>query len=167
MPVSQAPSTFDGMNELAPQIVKIWRLKSGLWLGVIVVAALIVDVLSFFDSDKSLPFGVMPAFVALFCLAFVLWIPRLRYKNWKYALRPTEMVLIRGVFNRVHTIVPLRRIQHLDVSQDLFEQEYDLGKLVIHTAGTRNSAVVLPGLNIEEAKRLRDEMKKVITDEAL
>lgn len=155
------------MNELAPQIVKIWRLKSGLWLGVLVVGALIVDVLNFFDSNKSLPFGVMPALVALFCWAVVLWIPRLRYKYWKYALRPTEMVLIRGVFNRVHTIVPLRRIQHLDVSQDLFEREYDLAKLVIHTAGTRNSDVVLPGLQIEEAERLRDEMKKVITDEAL
>jgi uncharacterized protein len=74
---------------------------------------------------------------------------------------------VRGVFNRVFTIVPLRRIQHLDVSQDIFEREYDLGKLIIHTAGTRSSEVILPGLAIEEAERLRDEMKKVITDEAL
>ncbi len=165
--LSEKPSSFHDMKELAPQIVKIWRLKSGMWLGVLFVIALVVDVINFFDTEKMLPFGVLPGLVILFCLGFVLWIPRLRFKYWRYALRPTELVLIRGVFNRVYTIVPLRRIQHLDVSQDLFEREYDLGKLVIHTAGTRSSEVILPGLRLEEAERLRDEMKKVITDEAL
>ncbi len=166
-PEVDRPSTFDDLNELAPQIVKIWRLKTGAWLGVLAIIFLVVDIVIFFDSEKSLPFGVLPGLVVVIGLVFTLWIPRLRYRYWKYALRPTELVLIRGVFNRVHTIVPLRRIQHLDVSQDLFEREYDLGKLIIHTAGTRSSDVVLPGLNIAEAERLRDEMKKVITDEAL
>ena len=74
---------------------------------------------------------------------------------------------MRGIFNRVHTIIPLRRIQHLDVSQDLFEREYDVAKLIIHTAGTRSSDVILPGLTLSVAEKLRDEMKEFITDEAL
>jgi len=133
----------------------------------LVVAALVYDIFQFFETEKAVPFGVFPGLVLLLGFGLSFWLPVFRYRYWRYALRATELVLIRGVFNRVHTIIPLRRIQHLDVSQDLFEREYELGKLIIHTAGTRSSDVVLPGLHIDEAERLRDEMKKVITDEAL
>lgn len=155
------------MHALEPTIVRVWRLKTGAWLAVFVVAALVLDVLKFFETDKMLPFGILPGALLIVGLSLAFWLTRLRFSYWKYALLKDELVLVRGIFNRVHTIVPLRRIQHLDVSQDLFEREYDLGKLVIHTAGTRSSEVILPGLAIEEAERLRDEMKKVITDEAL
>ena len=74
-------------------------------------------------------------------------------------------MLVRGIINRVTTIVPLRRVQHLDVSQDIIEKEYALGKLIVHTAGTRSSEVILPGLLYHEAERLRDRIKLYITDE--
>jgi membrane protein YdbS with pleckstrin-like domain len=67
----------------------------------------------------------------------------------------------------VRTVVPLRRIQHLDVSQDIIEREFDLGKLIVHTAGTRSSDVVLPGLDFEEAERLRDELKNFILEDTI
>ena len=75
--------------------------------------------------------------------------------------------LERGIWNRVRTVVPLRRIQHLDVSQDVLERNFDLGKLIVHTAGTRSSDVVLPGLRYEEAERLRDTVKHYITEDAV
>jgi membrane protein YdbS with pleckstrin-like domain len=164
---SDTTSSFSDLHELAPATLRVWRLKMGAWLSILVVAALVYDIMQFFDVEKGLPFAVMPGVLLLAGLGLVFWITALRFRCWRYALRDTELVLVRGVFNRVHTIVPLRRIQHLDVSQDIFEREYDLGKLIIHTAGTRSSDVVLPGLEIEEAERLRDEMKKVITDEAI
>ncbi len=160
-------SSFTQLESLDPGIIRVWRLKTGLWLGVLVLAVLVYDVIHFFDDEKWLPFAVLPAL--LFLVGFVIsyWIPTMRHKFWRYSLQDTELVLIRGIFNRVHTIVPLKRIQHLDVSQDIFEREYDLGKLIVHTAGTRSSTVMLPGLAIEKAEKLRDDMKKVITDEAL
>ena len=160
-------STFENMESLQPQILKVWRLKTGLWLTVFFVAALVFDILNLFDAEKSVPFGLIPFIVLAAGLPLTFWLTKLRFRHWSYALLPDELVLKRGVFNRVSTIVPLRRIQHLDVSQDIFEREYELGKLIVHTAGTRSSSVILPGLALGEAERLRDEMKKVITDEAL
>ncbi len=160
-------AAFEGLQTLDPAIVKVWRIKSGIFAAILVVAALVVDILNFFDAEKSLPFGILPGVVLAFTLIFVIWIPSLRYRYWAYDLRAQELLLVRGIFNRVHTIIPLRRIQHLDVSQDLFEREYEVGKLVIHTAGTRSSDVILPGLSLVSAEALRDEMKEFITDEAL
>lgn len=101
--------------------------------------------------------------IVVLCVVF----PRLWYRFWRYSLRGEELYLVRGIFNRVSTVVPLRRIQHLDVSQDIIEREFDLGKLIVHTAGTKSSDVVLPGLAFAEAERLRDELKHFILEDTL
>ena len=93
--------------------------------------------------------------------------PLLRYRFWRYELRDEDLRLVRGIWRRVDTIVPLRRIQHLDVAQDILERNFDLGSLVVHTAGTRSSSVTLPGLLHTEASRLRDELKQFIREPAV
>lgn len=155
------------MNPLEPAIVKVWRIKLGFWVAGVVIAVLVWDILNFFDDDRMVPFGVYPIVAAVLLGGFMVSVTRWRYRYWKYALQAEELLLERGVFNRVRTIVPLKRIQHIDVSQDLFEREYDLGKLIVHTAGTRSSAVVVPGLHMDTAEQLRDTMKAFIMDEAL
>lgn len=155
------------MHPLEPAIVKVWRIKSGIWAGVLVAGIVVWDILNFFDADRLVPFGVWPALALLIGGGFVIWGTHWRYRYWKYVLQEEELLLERGVFNRIRTIVPLKRIQHIDVSQDVFEREFDLGKLIVHTAGTKSSEVVVPGLQIETAEHLRDTMKAFIVDEAL
>ncbi len=145
--------------------MNVWRIKLGIGAGLAVLGTLAYEVLNLFDGGPPLPFGVTTALVLAAGLALCLIAPPLRYRFWRYALRPEELYLERGIFNRVRTIVPLRRIQHLDVSQDVIEREFDLGKLIVHTAGTRSSEVVLPGLRYEEAEQLRDAMKRHILEE--
>ena len=152
---------------LHPSIVKVWRIKSGLFSLIPVAGAVIYDIINLFDDEKVLPFGVLTLLFIVVLGSIVWFLPALRYRFWRYALTGEELFLVRGVFNRVRTIVPLRRIQHLDVSQDVFEREYELGKLIVHTAGTRSSDVTLPGLAIDVAENLRDTMKTFIIDEAL
>ena len=159
--------SFDALTSLDASIVKVWRLKTGLFLGALAVGVLIWDILNAFQPDRMMPFGVWSLVAFTLAAGVAFWIPPLRYRYWGYELRDEELLLVRGIFNRVHTIVPLRRIQHLDVSQDVVEREFDIAKLIVHTAGTRSSDVVLPGLHQEVAESLRDEMKQFITDQAL
>lgn len=72
-----------------------------------------------------------------------------------------------GVLKHVRTVVPLRRIQHVDVSQDLIEREFALGRLVVHTAGSRSSDVVIPGLPLPDAEEIRDKIKRFILEDPL
>ena len=155
------------MHPLDPAIKTVWAIKQALGWGVLVLAALTYDVLQFFEPDRWVPFGVLTAVALAFGMTMALALPRLRYRFWRFDLRPEELYLERGVWNRVRTIVPLRRIQHLDVSQDVLERNYGLGKLIVHTAGARSGDVVLPGLRYEEAERLRDEVKHYITEDAI
>ncbi|QXD14618.1 PH domain-containing protein [Rhodocaloribacter litoris] len=153
------------MHPLDRAVLNVWRLKLGMVAGVATLGTLAYEVLNLFDGDLPLPFGLTTALVLAAGLALCLIVPPLRYRFWRYALRPEELYLERGLFNRVRTIVPLRRIQHLDVSQDVIEREFGLGRLVVHTAGARSSEIVLPGLRYEEAEKLRDAMKRYILEE--
>ena len=161
--LSRAPS----MQPLDTGVKIVWRIKAALVWSVILIAVFAGDVLSIPWPPRSVPFGVLTGGALLLGITWSLVIPPLRYRFWRYELRAEELYLERGIWNRVQTIVPLRRIQHLDVSQDIIERNYALGRLIVHTAGTSSSDVVLPGLHFEEAERLRDEVKHSITEYAV
>jgi hypothetical protein len=157
----------DPLRPLDPHIRIVWRIKLGLfWLGVVAAAA-VYDVMSLLNSGAMLPSGLLSGGAIVAAIAIIVVQPRLRYRFWRFDLRPEELYLERGILNRVRTIVPLRRIQHLDVSQDILEREFSLGKLIVHTAGARSSEVVLPGLLYEEAEALRDKLKNYILEDAV
>lgn len=154
-----------GLKSLEPAVAKVWRIKMAFVASVATLGAAAYDVLNLFDATAWLPPGVATGGAIVMGGLMVWFVPGLRYRFWKFSLTEEELLLQRGILNRVTTIVPLRRVQHLDVSQDIIEKEFDLGKLIVHTAGTRSSEVILPGLLFEEAESLRDRIKRTITDE--
>ncbi len=162
MPDAAAPP----LHPLHPSVQTVWRIGGGLWMGVLVLAAAAYDVVHLF-APGGLPAGVLTGAVLGAALLYLWLVPRLRYRAWRYALLPDELLVERGVFNHVCTAVPLVRLQHLDVSQSLLEKEFTLATLTVHTAGTRHSTVSVPGLPHATAQALRDEMKAYVSDDAL
>lgn len=138
-----------------------------LWTLAGLLLALFYELTHLFEPERGTPPGFWVLLVLLVGGGLSWWLPALRYRYWRYALKPEELVLERGVLVRVRTIVPLRRVQHLDIAQDLIEREFGLARVVLHTAGTRHGAVVLPGLRLEQAEALRDEIKRYLLEETL
>ncbi|MES3630425.1 MAG: PH domain-containing protein [Longimonas sp.] len=155
------------LTALDPDIRSVWRIKLCLLHTVIFLGILFYAVTRFFSgTDWTMLLGIVTGVLICMVLYILVW-PRWRYDAWGYELHEDELVLEYGVITHVRTVVPLRRIQHLDVSQDIFEREFDLGRLIIHTAGTRSSDVVIPGLPLSTAERIRDEVKQYILNDPL
>ncbi len=153
---------------LDPSIKTVWTIKLGLFMAAALLIAFFYDLTHLFSAESGfLPAGVATGAVLMGGGVYCAVWPRLRYRFWRFAVRPEELYIQRGVLNRVRTIVPLRRVQHLDVSQDILEREFSLGRLIVHTAGSRSSDVVIPGLPLEEAESIRDEVKQYILDDPL
>lgn len=165
-PIVKPAAVPGDLRRLDPRIRTVWRLKRLIALLVLLLGVLLYDIGGLL-GERALPTGVPTGIVLLLGLTYAIAIPKLRYRFWRYALREEELLIERGIWTRVRTVVPLRRIQHLDVSQDIFEREYELGRLIVHTAGTRSSDVVLPGLAIEEAEHLRDTIKHYVLEDTL
>ena len=166
-PALSAVVPDDSVRSLDDSVRTIWTIKlAGLTL-LFFLPVFFYDLTQLFSPDPWLPFGVLSGTMLGLGLLYCLTWPRLRYRAWGFALRPEELYKEHGVLNHVRTVVPLRRIQHVDVSQDLVEREFALGRLVVHTAGSRSSDVVIPGLPLAEAERIRDEIKRFILEDPL
>jgi membrane protein YdbS with pleckstrin-like domain len=112
-----------------------------------------------------LPWGVAVAPAVLILLYLALWAPPRRYRAWGYKMDAEELRLRRGVWTRVQTVVPLDHVQHIDVSQGPLERAFRICSLVLHTAGTLHSQIVVPGLTRDDAERMRDEIRARIREE--
>ena len=110
-------------------------------------------------EHPSMPDGLIPAAV----LPLVVWLvaiaPGRRWRAWGYRAGETDLELAHGVWTQVQTLVPLDRVQHIDISQGPLERAFGVCRLVLHTAGTYHSLVVLPGLSPPAAERMRDEVR--------
>lgn len=145
------------MNLLHPDQKIVMRLRALIW-AIFPVAALAILDMSL-HADLGFPRFVLP-FVAAVALALTAWLlPARRYRHWRFAVGEDELAVAHGALMRTWTAVPFGRVQHIDVAQGPIERRYGLARLVLHTAGTRSSAVTLPGLPIEEAERIRDAIR--------
>ena len=92
--------------------------------------------------------------------------PARRWRAWGYAMNADELQVRRAIWIEVHTVVPLDRVQHIDLSQGPLERAFGISRLIVHTAGTMHSQVVLPGLARPTAERMRDDIRARIRSEA-
>lgn len=98
--------------------------------------------------------------IAAFGLAF--WVAHKRYYHTYWKLDVDGFAVRRGRLWQWETRVPTSRVQHLDLKRGPLERAHRLASLVLHTAGTRLSAVSISGLDDGDAERLRDHFSRQI-----
>lgn len=142
----------------------VLRIRSLIrWL---VNVALAVAAGGFLQWRTGLPAGVVVAPVLLFGVISIVFLVPGRWRRWGYAFTDRELHVASGWLTRVHTIVPVARVQHIDVSQGPIERSAGVATLSLHTAGTENSLVVLPGISRQRAEDIRDAIRGRIRDAA-
>jgi membrane protein YdbS with pleckstrin-like domain len=152
------------MKSLEPGQLAVIRIHAAIAAVIIAVAALVGD--SVLAGRDIIPRGLvaLPFVPLLFYIVFIS--PGRHFRSWCYAMDDEELRLRRGVWIETETLVPLDRVQHIDVSQGPIEKAYEVCRLIVHTAGTQHSRVVLPGLSRPDAERMREEIRSRIVAEA-
>lgn len=89
---------------------------------------------------------------------------RLRRTRWR--LDAQGLGLRRDLLWQLETRVPLSRVQHLDLRRGPLQRRAGLATLVVHTAGTRLSAVTINGLDAVDAEYLRDTLAHQLDQDA-
>jgi membrane protein YdbS with pleckstrin-like domain len=94
--------------------------------------------------------GLILAVIAAVCL-------RNRYRSWAYREREDDLIVARGVLVRRESVVPYGRMQFVEVTAGPAERLFKLATVQLHTAAAGSDARI-PGLEREEAARLRDRL---------
>jgi uncharacterized protein len=83
-----------------------------------------------------------------------------RYSSWGYAERDDDLLIRRGVMFARLSVVPYGRMQFIDVTAGPLERAFGLATVRLHTAAAATDARI-PGLEREEAGRLRDSLAEL------
>jgi len=86
-----------------------------------------------------------------------LWFVRNRFRSWMYQERDEDLIVERGVLIHRLSVVPYGRMQFVDVSAGPIDRVFRLATVKLHTAAAASDARI-PGLEREEAARLRDRL---------
>ncbi|GAB5487379.1 MAG: PH domain-containing protein [Parasphingorhabdus sp.] len=114
-----------------PDDIEFQRVDQAFWWRDAVIIWLILKI-----AALSLGFFLHEGFFALIMLAFPLIV--LSYLNWRhhqYAMTNTQIFVRSSWWNRKLTILPLRKIQTVDVSQSPLDHPLDLATVTIGVAG--------------------------------
>lgn len=96
------------------------------------------------------------------------WLGAKRFRSTAWRLDNDGFGYRRGRLFHRETRVPASRVQHIDLRHGPFERHWKLATLVIHTAGSKMSAVSVTGLDADDAETLRDRLARQLdADDAL
>ena len=146
-------------ERLDPRAIKLWRLTGVINLLPLLVGAGVAGwALSRF-GDYSLLVAVLPALVILVLGSMTVGVaPGLRWRMWRYEIRPDEIDLQRGIWWIERTLVPLARIQHVDTRQGPLQRRFGLSTVVFYTAAGPNQ---IPELSTAVAAGVRDRIAEL------
>ena len=138
---------------LDPAYRKVLRVQAVLLMLPLLAAALALEVL------LPGPHGLVVVPVLLLEVWLLGFLPGRRYRRWGYHRGADQLRIVHGHLFHGDTVVPLGRVQHIDVHQGPIARRWDLATLTVHTAGTANAQVSLPGLKNADALAMREAIR--------
>jgi membrane protein YdbS with pleckstrin-like domain len=147
-------------QRLAPAARTIWTLELAV-MGAIAFVIAVVAGRVLRDQDGALhTLGTaLPWIVLVGAVLTAMIVPVLRLRRWRWRLDDEELDLRHGVLTEIRTIVPVARIQHVDVRRSVWSQLAGTAAVVVHTAA---GTTEIPALTERDAASIRDRLAGLI-----
>ena len=133
-----------------------WTLSGlGMGLPLVLVAMFIGRGLGGEGGVLGTVGGLLPFAAAAVGLWRVAVVPSLRWRRWRWELRDEELDLRHGLVTEVRTIVPISRVQHVEVRRTPLASALGLSEVVVHTAA---GTTEVPAMDERAAVAVRDRI---------
>lgn len=154
---SDAPVKSGELTQLHPNYVKALRITAVITAIPFVIAALVAEL------AQPLPWpGLIIGLVFVIAITLIIRLPMRRFAARGYDMSADRLRVVRGIWWRSDSVVPFGRVQHIDVEQGPIERSYGIATMTLHTAGTHNASVSLPGLEESLARTMRETIREHI-----
>jgi uncharacterized protein len=145
--------TPEPSRTLAREARWVWRGEQLIGWGIAVVVGMVVA--AQVDGVLALALRLVPIVGLLVCVVLV---PSLRWRHWRWEVRPEAIDIRHGTFTIRRTLVPMLRVQHVDTRRGPVDQSLDLATVVVHTAAGSHT---IPLLRVDDAAEVRDRIAEL------
>jgi len=144
------------------------RSAIGLWtaqgvVGTLVYALLVTVAIVVVPGDSGVPAVLVrwagPVLVVLIGVVTIGVRPRLRYRVHRWEVTGDAVYTLTGWLTRTWTLVPISRIQTVDVNRGLVQQLFGLATVAVLTASAQGT-VRIPQLEVEVARRVAEDLAR-------
>ena len=129
----------------------MWRVQ---WAGGALVAGAI----------GSMSLGAWGLGVLLAGAVLAVVVPETLWRRWRYEVREHEIDLRHGLVSVRRTLVPIRRVQHVDTESGPLQSTFDLATVSFHTAAGKTSIPALTRGDAEAVRRRVGELARTRDD---
>ena len=151
------------LQPVEPSYRNALRVQAAMFWVPLFIGALVLDRMLLAETVFG---GLLPAVIGFIGLSGVIVAPDRIYRRLGYAIDGRLLRTVRGWLFHTDTVVPFVRVQHIDVTRGPVDKLFGTASLVVHTAGTHNSVVVLPGLSPDRAAEIREAIRGQIRADA-
>lgn len=155
---AEEPPAPEATERLDQRVVVYWYV-TGI-VGLVVVGGVLATAVWFLELRFAELLGPWPRAVAWPLIALLaLWTlisPPLAYALWRFTVTDRLLVARNGILFHEEKVIPITRLQHVDLTRGPVERVFGLATLVVYTAGTIGAYFRLPGLAAGRARELRD-----------
>ena len=149
---------LEPQRRISSKGLTVWRISGAIHsFFALLVSGAAVALTIIFDWP-SVIIGIAVLALVLYAYLFIILFPTLRWKRWRYEVRENEIELQHGVFVIKRTLVPMIRVQHVDMQQGPILRKYQLATITVSTAATVHE---IPALEMDEAEELRFFISKL------
>ena len=121
----------------------------------IIRSNIVPTVLAIFGTSQG---GWVGFSIGLLVILIGLAIALTRYCTFRYKIANNEFIVNQGLIHRLHRVIPLSRIQNIDVSQNVFHRLLRVGEVRVETASGKEPEAIMRVLALSEFSRLKAEM---------
>lgn len=144
------------LNALNRKYWKVVLLNISIFL--FILAAGIAIVLFFIQELSPYLYIIIGTYLLFSILLIVLY--RASIKRIGYAIREKDLIYKSGIISISTAIIPFTRIQHITLNEGIFSRMFQLGSLHVFTAGGISGSITIPGLDINLAKTIKEELNR-------
>jgi membrane protein YdbS with pleckstrin-like domain len=101
---------------------------------------------------------LLPLVVLAAALVAVFVLPPIRFRRWRYEVREEEIDIQHGTFVIRRTLVPIRRVQHVETETGPLQGAFELASVAFHTAAGETE---IPALGRAEAEQVRAQIARL------
>jgi membrane protein YdbS with pleckstrin-like domain len=145
--------TAEPSRQLSDMARGAWRLEQlALWVALLIAGFVAAGPLG---GVLALLARVVPAVGLILGVGLL---PELRWRRWRWDVSPEAIDIRHGMLSVRRTLIPMPRVQHVDTTSNLLEQQLDLATVEVHTAAGSHK---IPLLSTWDAAVLRDRIAEL------
>ncbi len=137
-----------------------WRVR-----GIITAVVYAIIIIAFYVSRLWLDFlpgwpgALLVGFFLVLSVLSIFVIPPIRMVYWGYQIREEDIDIQSGIIVIKRVLIPMNRVQHVDLEYGPIMRHFKLATLVITTAGSNHK---IPAISQETAMRLRAQIASLV-----